>query len=282
MKKIKTTDITTSAAMPVKQGTLDHLQSAYQEILASLYLGVNQSILGVVWGCRLTQSGSNWSITAGAVYYFGEIYLCDAAAGVLGVGETIRGNITTTNLTAANADPVEFSNGLTYSVHEIQKIVWSSGTSGLLFSSFDGSRIGTFTNIPYDAANMTANVGTWTIGSGADWKVSASVIGVNADVSFEINNYTNSNSAAVTLSLDLVWPSGFSGILKIKRNTKAIAFVDDTGGAKIAQVEGVVGTSKINITILSGIDNPTFTNFNAATAIGQLKGQITLELEPLY
>ena len=284
MKKIKTTDISTSAAMPVKQGTLDHLQSAYQEILSVLYLGLNPNLLGVVFGCRLTQSGSNWSITAGAVYnaFTSEIYLCDAASGVLGVGENIIGTITTTNLTAANADPVQFSNGLTYNVHQINKYVWSSGTSGTEFSSFDASRIGTFTNIPYDAANMTANVGTWTIGSGADWKVSASVIGVNADVSFEINNYTNSNSAAVTLSLDLVWPTGLGGILKIKRNTKAIAFVDDTGGAKIAQVEGVVGTSKINITILSGIDNPTFTNFNAATAIGQLKGQITLELEPVY
>ena len=101
MKKIKTTDITTTAAMPVKQGTLDHLQSAYQEILAVLYLGINQNLLGVVFGCRLTQSGSNWSITAGVVYngFTGEIYLCDAASGVLGVGETIRGNIITTNLT---------------------------------------------------------------------------------------------------------------------------------------------------------------------------------------
>lgn len=282
MKKIKTTDISTSAAMPVKQGTLDHLQSAYTEMLAALSLSLNPTLLGSLYGCRLTQSGSNWSLTAGAVYYLGEIYICDSASGILGVGENIYGTITTTNLTAANADPVEFSNGLTYNVHEIRKIVWSSGTTGILFSTIDANRIGTFTVIPYDAANMTANVGTWTIGSGADWKVSASVIGVNADVSFEINNYTNSNSAAVTLSLDLVWPGGFGGILKIKRNTKTIAFIEDTGGAKIAQVEGVVGTSKLNITILSGIDNPTFTNFNAATAIGQLKGQITLELESVY
>jgi hypothetical protein len=204
MKKIKTTDITTSAAMPVKQGTLDHLQSAYTEILASLYLAINNNFIGgTLWGCKLTQAGSNWSITAGAVYNNGEIYLCDAASGTLGVGESIFGNLTTTNLTAANADPVQFSNGSSYNVHEIRKFVWVSGTTGSIAFASLKTRTGTFANISYSAAYLTANVGTWTVGSSADFIVSVSVIGVQAIVDIQINNYTNSNSAAVTLSLNI-------------------------------------------------------------------------------
>jgi hypothetical protein len=279
MKKIKTTDISTSAAMPVKQGTLDHLQSAYTELFQGLSVSLVQNIIGIPFGCKLTQTGLNWSITSGLVYYSGELYIADAASGTLGVGESIWGTITTTNLTATNADPVQFSNGLTYNVHEIRKIVWSSGTSGTqLYSVLNAIRIATFQPILYNASYLTANVGNWTVPSSSDFIVSVSIIGVQAIVDIQINNYTNTNSAAVTLSLSLGSLSG----LKIIRNTMAIGFVDDTGGAKIAQLEGVVGTSTINITILSGIDNPTFTNFNAATAIGKLRGQITLEIDSLY
>ena len=33
MKKIKTTDITSTSAMPLKKGSLDHLQAAYTETI---------------------------------------------------------------------------------------------------------------------------------------------------------------------------------------------------------------------------------------------------------
>jgi hypothetical protein len=275
MKKIKTTDITTSAAMPVKQGTLDHLQSAYTEIIQGFALQMlSQSQRGIIYGCIKTQTGLNWSITAGYVYYNGEIYLCDAANGTLGAGQSIWGTITTTNLTATNADPVEFSNGLTYNVHEIRKIVWSSATSGTdLFSIFDNSRFGKFYADNYSAGKLTANVGTWTIASSADWSVLYAINGRSITYDIQITNYTNNNSAAVTLYLEL--EAGFIP----SRDMIAIGFVDDTGGAKLAQLKAVTGSNLLEIKILSGIDNPTFTNFNAATAIGVLKGQITFEIE---
>jgi hypothetical protein len=264
--------------MPVKQGTLDHLQSAYQEILSSLYLSNNRlNINAIVWGCKLTQVGSNWTISAGAVYFAitNEIYLCDTTSGTLGVGQDIVGTITTTNVTAANADPVQFSDGSNNTVHLIEKIVWSSASSGTTYNSFKNLRTGYFATLGYSASWLTANVGNWTVPSSSDFIVSVSIIGVQAIVDIQINNYTNTNSAAVTLSLEL----SVTG-LNIIRNTNAIGFVDDLGGAKIAQLEGVVGTRTINITILSGIDNPTFTNFNANGA-GKLRGQITLEIDTL-
>ena len=277
MKKIKTTDITTSAAMPVKQGTLDHLQSAYTEIVQGFSLQMlSQAPRGILYGCIKTQVGLNWSITAGYVYYDGEIYLADAASGVLGSGQSIIGTITTTYLTAANADPVEFSNGLSYDVHQIRKFVWASGTSGTtLFSIIDAVRFGRFYSDNYFAGKLTANVGTWTIASSADWKVQYSINGKSITYDIQITNYTNSNSAAVTLYLEL--EAGFIP----SRDMIAIGFVDDTGGAKIAQLKAVTDSNLLEISILSGIDNPTFTNFNAATAIGKLRGQITFEIYPV-
>jgi hypothetical protein len=278
MKKIKTTDITTSAAMPVKQGTLDHLQSAYTELFQGFALQMISSLSqGIIYGCRNTQLGANWSITSGYVYYNNEIFLCDAANGTLGAGQSIYGTITTTNLTAANADPVEFSNGLTYNVHEIRKIVWSSGTSGtVLFTTIDNNRFGRWFSQNYSSTYLTANVGTWTIGSGADWNVKYNIIGKTVTVCIEILNYTNNNSAAVSLGLQL------EGFLIAERDIIAIGFVDDTGGGKLAQIKAVANSNILEITILSGIDNPTFTNFNAATAIGKLKGQITFEILPAF
>jgi hypothetical protein len=277
MKKIKTTDITTSAAMPVKQGTLDHLQSAYTEIIQGFALQMVGGANGIIFGCIKTQVGLNWSITAGYVYYNGEIYLCDAANGTLGAGQSIYGTITTTNLTATNADPVEFSNGLTYNVHEIRKIVWSSNTTGTqLFSALDTFRLGRWLPRGYSSSYMTANVGTWTIASSADWSVLYSIIGNTVTVCIQIKDYTNSNSAAVSLGLEL------ETFLIAKRDVVALGFVDDTGGGKLAQIKAVTDSNILEITILSGFDNPTFNNFNAATAIGKLRGQITFEIYPVY
>lgn len=272
MKKIKTTDISTSAAMPVKSGTLDHLQSAYTEIIQGIALQMVGGANGILYGCIKTQVGLNWSITAGYVYYNGEIYLCDAASGTLGGGQSIYGTIITTNLTAANADPVEFSNALTYNVHEIRKIVWSSNTSGTsLFSTLDTFRFGRTIARTYNSSYMTANVGTWTIGSSADWSVRYTFLGTTIVVYFEITNYTNSNSAAVSLGLEL------ESFLVAKRDVMALGFVEDLGGNKLAQIKAVTDSNILEITIISGITTPANTNFNANGA-GVLKGQITMEI----
>jgi len=276
MKKIKTTDITTSAAMPVKQGTLDHLQSAYKEIIQGLALQMVKGGNGILYGCIKTQTGLSWSITSGYVYYNGEVYLSDAASGVLSGGQSIWGTITTTNLTAANADPVQFSDGSNNNVHLIEKFVWSSNTTGTqLFSVLDTFRLGRWIPRSYSSSYMTANVGTWTIASSADWSVLYSINGNTVTVCIQIKDYTNSNSAAVSLGLEL------ETFLIAKRDVVALGFVDDTGGGKLAQIKAVTDSNILEITILSGFDNPTFNNFNAATAIGKLRGQITFEIYPV-
>ena len=135
MKKINTSPITSTVGLPIKSGTLNHLQEAYREIVESAV----RSLIGnaystgsfyKLYGCENTGSGSNYIISAGAIFYNGEIYLVDAATFTAAGGEVAVGTITTTNILAANADPVTLTNSTTANVHEVRKIVFASGVAG--------------------------------------------------------------------------------------------------------------------------------------------------------
>ena len=135
MKKIDTSSITTSAGMAFKSGVMNHLQQSFQEILAALA----NSIVGnnydptkvyVLVGCANSGTGLAYVLTAGAVFYNGEIYLMDANSFVATSGQVAVPNIVTTFATAANGDPVQFTDGTSHQVLQIRKVVLSSGVTG--------------------------------------------------------------------------------------------------------------------------------------------------------
>lgn len=144
MKKINPSFINANAAQPFKKGTWVHLQEAYQEAIDAIsrnIIGENYdaSKVYVLYGCVNSGSGSSYVISAGAVFYNGEIYLVDAVSFTAGIGETAIGTITTSNYLDATADPVTFTDGTPHSVHDIRKIVLSSDTSvgDLDYSAWD-------------------------------------------------------------------------------------------------------------------------------------------------
>lgn len=128
MKKITTDNITTSVGMPIKSGTLQHLQSAYQEALDALArtaLGaVDPSKIYVLWGCENTGTYPNFIISEGAVYYNGEIYLVPAANITVPYGDA-QAVLDVSYFSAGNADPVQFTDGISYNVHEIRQIIFT-------------------------------------------------------------------------------------------------------------------------------------------------------------
>lgn len=135
MRKLITTFITSGANQPIKQGTLDHLQLAYAEAFNALgqsKVGVNYDATKVyiLSGCANTGSGANYIISAGAVFYNGEIYLVDAATFTLTGSNVATGTVTATFFAAANADPVDFTDGSSHNVHQINKVVIGQGLSG--------------------------------------------------------------------------------------------------------------------------------------------------------
>jgi hypothetical protein len=132
MRKIDVSHIGSTVGMPVKSGTLVHLQLAYQEALNALaqsQIGSNydSSKVYILYGCVNSGSGSTFTISAGAVFYNGEVYLVDAVS--FTASGTAVGTIGTTHF-GTNADPVTFTDSSTASVHQIRKMVIADATSG--------------------------------------------------------------------------------------------------------------------------------------------------------
>lgn len=133
MRKINTSSITSTVAMPFKSGTIDHLQKAYTEAVAALAKNMigtdyDPTKFYILHGCVNSGSGSSYVISAGAIFYNGEVYLVDAAT-FTASGSTAVGTITKTQ-EVTNADPVTFTDGVSRNVHDIYKIVFAAGTSG--------------------------------------------------------------------------------------------------------------------------------------------------------
>jgi hypothetical protein len=130
MKKLITTDITGAVGMPLKSGTLDHLQSAYAEINEAVAKGTIQSQYGinfapnkayVLYGLEYTFSISpiSWVFSEGAVWYNGEVFLVPAKT-FGSVSGSWYLQIQESFFTGTNADPVEFTDAVNRNVHRVR------------------------------------------------------------------------------------------------------------------------------------------------------------------
>jgi len=135
MKKVDTSNIIEFVRQLGATGvTLDHIISAVQETTDSIVRALTGNAGGVIvlYGCVNSGSGANYIISAGAVWYNGEIFLVDAFTGTTG-GTTIVLSIVTTYDVG---DPVKYSNNQNYYTHAIRKIAFSVSASGSGISDF--------------------------------------------------------------------------------------------------------------------------------------------------
>lgn len=270
MKKIKTSDIVGGAAMPIKKGTLDHLQSAYQECLIDIIQTFeakndteafpNYGTPIIMYGCRWTGLG----VSQGVVVYGTEMFRCQAVNITLGVGQVVVGTITTTNYTAADADPVEFSDGALNNVLEIRQIVWSAGASGSGDFDLDDCLLwGRWQDVTYDAGYLTAASGTWTVGGSSDFNVRWKQEGRTVFIDYSI---TGSSISASTGTVTITMPFNATFL----KDAHSVAFVKNLTAVYVAsKVTALAGTNDIQISA-----QPTF-------SIGSLvvQGQIIVELD---
>ena len=141
MRKINESLITSTSAMFYKQGTWTHLQKAYIEAFAESIKSLIGSTYSttkvyVLNGCVNSTSGSTYTISAGSVFYNGEIYLVDATTFTVTTGTAVATIVTTQNTTDYNADPCLFSDGTYKNVHDIRKIVIAEAVSGSGVSNY--------------------------------------------------------------------------------------------------------------------------------------------------
>jgi len=126
MKRLNTSNISDTVAMPIKAGTLEFIQDSYKDLFAALITTINENpVNGTVYilsGCRNTSTAPIHNITAGWLYYNGEIYQVPAASFTLSGLQKAYARIETTQFTV-NADPVTFTDGVGRNVHNINRIV---------------------------------------------------------------------------------------------------------------------------------------------------------------
>jgi hypothetical protein len=281
MKKIKTSNIIASSAMPLKSGSLDHLQSANQEGIFSLAQSELFQRTGVsagyanpqaLYGLAYTVSGSTWGIESGCLVFGTEMYLCDTTLGIsLGLGQVVIGTITTTYLTATNADPVVFSDSTSNNVHEIRKIVWSAGTSGSgSFNFTDIQYLGRWLEQTYSAGDLTAATGLWNLpGGAADFKVKTQRRGSTMIVDFYIVNSSVGSSTSY-LSLNL---ASSDRILKDFHAVGYYSNSNQTPTQGMINITAVAGTREIRLSPI-----PT-ANWVIVVGDCDVKGQITIEMD---
>lgn len=126
MKILNISDISSSTAMPIKSGTLQFLQDAHKEAIAGLVTNVIPTPLAntiyILSGCKNTTTAPIHTLTAGVLYYNGEIFNFDGATFTLTGLQKAYARIETTQY-ITNADPVQFTDGVSRNVHNIRKIV---------------------------------------------------------------------------------------------------------------------------------------------------------------
>lgn len=135
MRHLDPSAITDTNALPVKAGTLTHLQASYAEAIAEAvkgYIGsaYDPTKVYVLQGCVNSGSGSNYIISAGSVFFNGEVYLVDAATFTITGSNVAVGSIVLSFFAEADADPVTFTDGVARNIHQIKKIVYAPALSG--------------------------------------------------------------------------------------------------------------------------------------------------------
>lgn len=136
MKKIDTSNIndTISQRQPFKGSSLAFLQASYQEVFNAILTGLtnyttNQVI--ILSGCVITYTpaGATASITAGAIFYNGEVYLV-AAQSLSGMTSSQIPLFFIQVTQDPTADPTTFTNGAPFSVHDIRTVAIVAGPAG--------------------------------------------------------------------------------------------------------------------------------------------------------
>lgn len=139
MNKIDTSQIVDpNVEQPFLGTSLAFLQAAFKDGLANAVINMIVFQCGVydptkvyiLYGCvvtGVTVGPGTCSMTAGAVFYAGEVYLVDSSSGSVASGSTVYSQLITTN---PSPDPVTFSDGSAKNVHDVRKWMVFNLTTG--------------------------------------------------------------------------------------------------------------------------------------------------------
>lgn len=153
-------------------GTLNFMQSAWSEVIIQVLInqiGVsyNASVPYILYGCVGTVGITNTTITAGAIFFNGEVFIIPAQVFTNASG----GNVIICNLNVINTflepggascDPASFSDGTPRDVHNNRSISYTTGTTGSGLFDFSALVPDSYThNIPSTPSSLNGMVVTF-------------------------------------------------------------------------------------------------------------------------
>jgi hypothetical protein len=135
MKKLNLSNIQEGVRkLGAVKALFEYMESSYTEAMASIVYGLlkGSNICVSMYGCVNSGSGSNYNISAGAIFNNGEVYTIAAFAGAAGAGQVPVLALQTTNTQLAYTDNTN-QNTLATRVY-----VWQFGASGSGIADFSG------------------------------------------------------------------------------------------------------------------------------------------------
>lgn len=149
MKKIDTSAIAGAAGLPIIKATHDQWNENTAQVTASIVTGLLGSYITndliVLYGCVVAvTSGSipgtgTATLTAGAIFYNGEIYQVDANLSLSTTNpQTLVWQVVTTY---RSGDPILWSDGVTRNQHREDKLRLVAGTSGTGIADYGASSV---------------------------------------------------------------------------------------------------------------------------------------------
>ena len=140
MRILDLSQVTDSSQIKIKKGTFQLLQDASYEALQAIVIAAigssyDPAKIYIMYGCKNAGTGNSYNISAGAIFYNGEIYQVDATSFSTSGSQVGVFSIVISQYTN-NADPVTFTDGVVRNVHNIRKIKISGGISGSGLANF--------------------------------------------------------------------------------------------------------------------------------------------------
>lgn len=241
MFRINTSGITSTSAMPLKKGTIDHLQnsilsgdvSLIRSQIGASYLATN---IYVIHGLDRTVSGSVHTFTDGAVLYNNQLYAILGSSITLTSGNYINLNLVNSYLTISGYDPTQFSDGAFKNIHEL-----NAGNLTQSATASNESNTWIYLNKVYFASQPTPVYGSPTLNALYNGTIAFSLKNQVLTISGTVYGLTGAVSGDILFTLPVGFrPStAFSGMAILKYNEAIVNLnIATNGQVTITNISG--------------------------------------------